>query len=515
MALFLAVLGGCLILAGYNPIDALQIALFDQIGATVMDPFNQKILIFTSSLIGLVHVCVASGGIPAFVRWISRKSKSRRRTQATTVALGTAIFFDDYANTMVVGSSMQPLADKTQTSREKLAYLVDATSAPIAGIAFISSWIGYEIGLFQSFGPEKLKETFGEDVSSGFSVFLHSMPYRFYCILTLGFVIMLVWSRRDYGPMLRAERRVAKEALDEPPAGANVEDKTRSARAIDGVLPILITLLGIVGAFAWLAITAPEADAKDSMPPILHGIQFASDQMMDVLAWAGALGAVFSIGWAWRRTTLTLGESVGAFMKGLKILAPTLGILVLAITMRSLTDALGTGTFLAALLHNVPGEVLPMAEFVLAGVVAFATGSSWATMGLLIPVALPMAHIFVVQHGAASWVPLATAASVLDGSIFGDHCSPISDTTVMSSAATGCNHIDHVRTQLPYALTVMVAAMACGYGISVMFTGGPFLGYALGLTMLAIIIRVLGRFPNARGADAAALPADPESQTVA
>jgi len=200
--------------------------------------------------------------------------------------------------------------------------------------------------------------------------------------------------------------------------------------------------------------------------------------------------------WARLRCSLSFKASAAAVAQGLKVLAPTLGVLVLAMTLRKVTDDLSTGVFLAALLKGTSALILPAVVFCLAAFVAFSTGSSWATMGLLVPVALPLASTAVQLSGASTVLILATAASVLDGAIFGDHCSPISDTTVMSSAATNCDHMAHVRTQIPYAFLSMTAAVLCGYGVGVGLLGNVAYGYAVGVLMMFVVVRLLGRDPE-------------------
>lgn len=485
--LLLAIVAGSVMLAGMDPFAGLQVAAVEQLGATLTDADTLKILVFTATLVGLIQVCVASGGIPAVVARLSRRTSGRLSTQRTTALLGTMIFFDDYANTMVVGSAMRPLADRTRTSREKLAFLVDATSAPIAGVAFVSTWIGMEIKLFE----DQLAD-FGGLAVNGYAAFFAVLPYRFYCIAALCLVAILVWTGRDFGPMLRAERRAA--AAPPPPDDPPPVLAARAASPIDGVGPIAVVMLGILGAFAVLGAGAGPQDGG----PLQRFVQAfigASDHTLDILAWAGVIGSVVSLAWARLRTGLSLSAAFRAYAGGLRIVAPTLIILVCAMTIRSLTDALGTGDYLAALLEGTAPGLLPAAVFLLAAIVAFSTGSSWATMGLLIPVAMPLAAAGSVAGGPV--IILATAAAVLDGAIFGDHCSPISDTTVMSSAASGCDHLAHVRTQMPYAVLAMMAAVACGYGLVVQLGGGAWIGWTTAAVLMAAVVVAIGRRPEA------------------
>ena len=506
LSLLLAIFAGGFVLAGFDPIAGVGVTLGRHLGGTLLDAGTLKVMLFTISLVGLVQICVASGGIPAFVRWISRGRSTRRRAQMTTAGLGTIIFFDDYANTMIVGSSMRPLCDRNTTSREKLAYLVDATAAPVAGIAVVSTWIGFEIEQFN----KQLADFMGH-VTNGYAAFFAVMPFRFYCILSLVLVFLFAWTGRDFGPMRRAERRAGDgEPADRRWALTRYGSESasalfdglaalRPARAFDGVGPVLLLIAGVLGTFVALGVQAtPRAANEGLLGWFVRAFIAGSDSSLTVMViWGGICTAVAAL-WSRVRVGLTLGASARAFGQAVRTLSPTLAVLFMALTIQQVTKDLGTGTFLATLLSGTPAAVLPAAVFMLAAAVSFAIGSSYATMGLLIPVALPLARAAVEIDGASMVIVFASAAAVLDGAIFGDHCSPISDTTVMSSAASGCDHLAHVRTQLPYALLGMSAAVGIGYAVSVGLFGQAWIGHLSGAVFLMLAVRLLGRVPAAR-----------------
>ncbi len=444
LGLFLAVVFGSIALHG--PVAGLASAAKDVFWPTVSDFDNLMILVFTATMLGMVHVAIVGGGFADLARRIAGSGSSdaetpARRTRLSAYVLGLAIFFDDYANSLVVGSSIRPLADRTGVSRAKLAYLVDATSASVAGVAIVSTWVGFEVGLLQ----DRI-EAFAGIAEAGYGVFLALLPYRFYCILTIVFAGLIAWSGRDYGPMRAAELR-AKPIVD---ADETERRDGHWLHAMGPVLMVLVAVLGLDTVLGW-----------DKGGSLLDRFLAGADASgLKVLAAAGGLGALSAVLLAVGRGALSLKDALVAFGHGIAVTAPVLVILVCAMAMRAVCDAAGTPSYLAAMLGGISGMWMPVACFFVAALVAFMTGSSWATMGILLPIVVPL--------GAAAPGPdgiflLGASAAVLDGAIFGDHCSPISDTTVMSSAASGCAHDEHVITQLPYALTVMLAAAIFGY----------------------------------------------------
>lgn len=479
LALFLAVVLGALFVTRGDPLAAAAKTGSDYLLSVVTDSWNLYIFGFTLLLVGLVHVAIKMGGMRGVVNALSRIARGRRSAQAAAGAVGLAVFFDDYANTVVVGSSVRPLTDSHRVSREKLAYIVDSTAAPVAGLAVISTWIGFEIATFNQ-QLDSIKAV----ASSGYEFFFQILPYRFYCIFAIGLVFLVAWTGRDFGPMLKAERRAFKTGHVRRPdattdaSGAPIDASLRHETAmkagapprwVNGVLPILVV---VFGAFIG-SVVIGSANLDATRPGWDHGLGLltewrdafiaSSDDTMAILFWAALAGAVTAFGLALGQRILTPIESGRAFFDGAWMIAPVIAILVLAIALRHVTDELGTPQYLVALIGDLPLWVMPAAIFALAAFIAFATGTSWGTMGILIPVALPL--VAAMAHGQPNGelILVLAGSAVLDGAIFGDHCSLISDTTIMSSLASGCDHIDHVKTQLPYALLAMTVAGVIGY----------------------------------------------------
>ncbi|PIW02191.1 MAG: hypothetical protein COW42_02560, partial [Deltaproteobacteria bacterium CG17_big_fil_post_rev_8_21_14_2_50_63_7] len=468
LALGAAVLLGSALVNGSNPVVIVYEALATYVGGALSDSFKLYVLGFTVALVGMVQVAARSGGNQGLIDAVGRFAKTARSTRIATVAMGLIIFFDDYANTLVVGTSARPMTDRMKISREKLAYIVDSTAAPVAGLAIISTWVGYEVGLFQGLSDDL---SLGK---SGFELLLLVLPSRFYCILALVFVSVGALVSRDYGPMLEAERRAT---LGVPPRGGRREraanahlekvshKKGAPARWYNSGVPILVTLCAVIAGIAidgGSVLSAAEAPA-----PLLSTFDgwravFAEADSGKVLFVASLIGSVVAIALATGQRILSVKEALKAWSAGARIMGVAMAILVLAWCIQAVTEDLGTSAYLVSVLEPVIlPALLPLLVFILAAAVAFSTGTSWGTMGILLPALIPMAW---VMTGDLT-LTLLCMGGVLDGAIFGDHCSPISDTTVMSSIASGCDHIQHVRTQMPYALTVMGLAAVLGYGI--------------------------------------------------
>ncbi|MCO4761410.1 MAG: hypothetical protein KC502_07890 [Myxococcales bacterium] len=474
LGLFLAVVLGAV--ASFGPLQGVKIAAIDVFWPTLTDGDNLLILAFTGTMLGMVHVAMATGGFGDLAWRIAKRAGgdpagARRRTRLAAWLLGLAIFFDDYANSLVVGSSVRPLADKTGVSRAKLAYLVDATSAAVAGIAIVSTWVGFEVGLL-----DDQIARFSGIADAGYGVFLAAIPFRFYCILTVFFAGVIAWTGRDYGPM-KAEQARAQATTEELTA------PTGRAHWLDAMGPVLVVLLTVIGLDLWYG----RANPGDLLTRFIAGADAAG---LKVLAIAGVAGSVAAMGGAIVRGLLTPTAALGAWLAGIRAMAPVLAILVCAMAMRVVCDQAGTPSYLAALLGGVTGPWVPLLSFFVAALVAFMTGSSWATMGILLPIVVPLA---ATDPGPAAVWLLASTAAVLDGAIFGDHCSPISDTTVMSSAASGCPHDVHVWTQLPYALTVMAAAAIFGYVGTAHAGLSAWAALGLAAVTLVIFVTMVGR----------------------
>ena len=491
VALLTAVWVGAWVVRGAGPLDGVVGTLTDYLWPVLTDGFNLRILAFAFALVGMVAVVSRMGGTRGLVDKLAPWARGPRSTQAVTGLMGTVVFFDDYANTVVVGTSARALTDARGLSRAKLAYIVDSTSAPVAGIAIVSTWIGYEVGLFDSLRPE-LSAVAGLP-ANGYSLFLEIIPLRFYCLFALAMVFLVAVSGRDFGPMLAAERRARAGNIgsdDGEGGGRSLEKPGVTARWYNAALPVGVVLGVVFAAILAIGLDAvPEDTSAASLRFWQAVFSAAGHEIGSILLWASVGGSAIAIGLATGQRLLTLREAITAYGQGLSTLLHAGTVLVLAWAIKAVCDDLGTGLSLVALLgERLPAVGVPLAVFLLAGAVAFATGTSWGTMALLLPVAAPLSV-------GLSGDPLIVAASlgaVLDGAIWGDHCSPISDTTVLSSSATGCPHVEHVRTQFPYAMMAMLAAG--GFGYAGYPLGLPLIAcYAGGIALLAAAVWGLGR----------------------
>ncbi len=460
--------------------------------------FNEdhlRVFAFTTLLgmqVALIHL---SGGMQGIVIWAMPLARSRRGGQVLTWCLGLVIFIDDYANTLLLGSTMRPLTDRLKISREKLAYLVDSTAAPVSGLALVSTWVATEISAMQ-IGYTDAGIDIGSDT---FGIFIQTIPSRFYILYTLLFVLLCGLLCRDFGPMLAAERKAQLADPDES-VTAN-QTSTVAPRAINAILPIAITVVVVV----WLLVVTgrsalPEGELVESTlqgwgKVIGQGNSYVSLQYG---ALAGLASSLLLIG---VQRNARIEQIKSAMVEGFLHVLPAMVILWLAWTLSHLTGSehMRTGEFIAAQLTqlDLAAGLLPTIVFVLACVIAFATGTSWGTMAILMPIVIPLAYGLLQQQLGAPPAPdhfvlLATIGSVLAGAIFGDHCSPISDTTILSSRSSHCDHIAHVRTQMPYALTVGLVSIVCGT-LPAGFGINSWLILAVGSVALVVILLAVGR----------------------
>ena len=509
LALFSAVLLGALLVEDGAVLPALERTATTYLVDNLASSSNLYLLGFTVALVGMIHVSIRMGGMQGVVDKLSRIARGRRSAQVAAGAVGLTIFFDDYANTVVTGSSVRPLTDAHRVSREKLAYIVDSSAAPLAGLAVISTWIGVEVGFFND-----QMEHLTTVASSGYDFFFQILPYRFYCLFAVALVYVVALSGRDFGPMLAAERRAYKEGLvrrRDSMGSASGEDATRrrdtvakpglAPRWFNGVIPIATVVLGTFGASVVTGTAALDAanphwaDALGFFGRLREAFVASSANSTTILFWAAIAGAGAAFLLAFAQRLLTLREAAAAFFDGMRMVAPVIAILVLAIGLRVVTDDLHTPLYLVALIGDVPLWVLPITIFGLASFIAFSTGTSWGTMGILMPVAIPLVANLTAGDPSAPLLLLLSGSAVLDGAIFGDHCSLISDTTIMSSLSSGCDHIDHVRTQLPYALLAMFTAGIVGYGLMAWSDAAvPVVAvYALGVGVMWGWLRLRGK----------------------
>lgn len=502
-ALLLGLFSGCLIiyLNIYDGISGWLFAFMRMLDKYVLESLNNSghlsIICFSMMIGGMVAIISKNGGMQGVVNRISKHATTARSGQLATWFLGIAIFFDDYANTLIVGNTMRPITDKFKISREKLAYLVDSTAAPIASIAFVTTWIGAELGYIES-GINKINGL-NEGV---YSLFISSLAYSFYPIFALLFMLFLILKGKDFGPMLKAERKSKQSALEE--IDTRIEEiEEFSAKAniqhnsIDAILPILIVILGTL---AGLLFTGWDAnvwnDSTLSFSNKLSSIIGQADSYQALL-WSSAAGLITAIKLSVLKRKLNLNESMDAAFSGFKTMLPAIIILILAWSLAHVIEDLHTADFLTSLMsENISAEFVPAITFVLAALVAFSTGSSWGTMAILYPLMLPAAWKISESCGLDYEQSLAifhnVVSCVLAGSVLGDHCSPISDTTILSSLASNCNHINHVKTQMPYALVVGLTALLFGT-IPAAFGTPSWLCLICGLTILYLVIHFLGQ----------------------
>jgi len=492
LSLLAGIFVGALILADYQLLPATVATLEDHLWQKIIDPFQLRVLGFTLLIGAMIGVVSRSGGMHGLMGLVTPLAKTRRRGQIATWCAGLVVFFDDYTNTLLVGATMRSTCDRLRISREKLAYVVDSTAAPVAGLALLSTWVAIEISYIQDGLNAADPKLVGE--LSAVSIFIGCLPYRFYMIQALLFVPLVAILGRDFGPMLRAER--AALASDDPPAmlAGNDSQAIRPSHWTNAAVPLLTTLAAavlLILATGRVALLEDSLDADAAPAALTLRSCFLAGDSVIALFYGALVGLMTASAMAIGRRLLSSTEIGEAAFAGARAVVPALAILWFASTMSTMTGNGGatptpetgfphadrcfyTGDFLQALLPSpeedraasqVVALWLPTAVFLLASVVAFCTGTSFGTMGILLPVVAPIALMTLgPAAGASESAPLmlATFGSVLSGAIFGDHCSPISDTTILSSQSSGCDHVAHVVTQLPYALSIATVCVLLG-----------------------------------------------------
>ncbi len=517
LSLFAGVWMGALFLADWS-VTAGTAGSLEFLVDAMVDPDHMAIVVFSMLLGGMVGVMARSGGTQGIVEVLERLATNWTRGQFLTWASAIFIFFDDYANTLIRGNALRPMTDRLLISREKLAYIVDSTAAPLAVSAVVTTWIGFQITQVrdslstladQAADPETAAQL-QAGADNAFLVVLHSIPYLFYPILALFFVLMVVVMKRDFGPMYHAERRAySGEGLIRPDAQP-ASDPTAEGlqpppgtphRWYNAAMPVLAV---IVVALVGLWRTGSEGLAAGDRT-VVNVIGDADP--FAALLWASFAGCAVAIAMVVAQRILTLKGALEAWLSGMQSMLMAIIILVLAWALGGVTGDLGTGPYLASLLQDtLPLTILPGLVFLVAAVTAFSTGTSWGTMAILFPVVIPLAVAMGAGVGFAGGehyaILLGTISSVMAGAVFGDHSSPISDTTVLSSMASACDLVDHVRTQLPYALLVAVVALAVGEIPAAAEWIHPVWSIAIGLLLLWGALRIWGRDP-AEGLDEA------------
>ena len=438
-SLFIGVIIGALFSTGFKPVGAMDNLLNEGLIAAVSG--TAGIFIFLVVLGVIVALVNKAGGSAAFGAWAKKNIKSRVGAQFATFVLGVLIFIDDYFNCLTVGSVMRPVTDSHKISRAKLSYLIDATAAPVCMIAPISSWAA----AVASYAAE----------GQGISLFIKAIPYNFYSLLTFVFIIAITLMKFDYGPMALHEKNAIEKGdlytcgdKNEVPD----EDASPKGKVIDLVLPIIILIAICVVALIYVGGFYDGSSFIDA---------FSNTDATVGLPWGGIIAMVFTIIYLVARKTITFKDAMECIPKGFNAMVPAILILTLATALKNMTGLLGAATYVEMLMDQAAAGLanfLPAVIFVVACLLAFATGTSWGTFGILIPIVTA-----IFAEGDA--LLIIGMSACLAGAVCGDHCSPISDTTIMSSAGGQCNHINHVSTQIPYAVTVAAVSFV-GYIIA-------------------------------------------------
>jgi len=449
-----------------------------------LNTWNVYIILFLL-LLGIITAFISiTGGSRAFGEWALKRVKTRVGAQFVTAILGVLIFIDDYFNSLAVGQVSRPLTDRHNVSRAKLAYMIDSTSAPVCVVSPISSWGAYIIALFVPIFAEHSINQYSE-----FSAFIQIIPMNIYVWVALAFVFLVAWKQVNIGPMKVHEQRAMETGVVHDPdkvAPGELKEKlpvSQHGTVGDLVWPIIALFVGTVGAMIW---TGSSADGEGATVLQI----FENTDVAKSLLYGGLIGvaaALLMFVRQMRKSEVISGQLLfrGIF-EGIKSMMPAIYILVFAWSIITLIGSLDTGGYLASVVESIDMDVrwLPVILFLIAGLMAFSTGTSWGSFGILLPIAADIVAVVNVD------LLLPSLAAVLAGAVFGDHCSPISDTTILSSTGAGCNHIDHVMTQLPYAV-VSATVAAIGF-ILLGFTGSVWLSLVVSLGLILLVAILLG-----------------------
>jgi len=527
-ALFLGIIAGAYMLVPCQPrgapyeslhpvIGGFRLAMESYIiGAITYKPDagypHIKIMIFTLVIGFMVGVIGRNGGTQGMVKLIAGSSESPRRTGLTAWLAGMVVFFDDYANTMIVGPTMRSIFDKVKLSRAKLAYIVDSTAAPVASLALIGTWVGAEIGFINDGIAQATKDgvpaflaTEQGGVMSGMQAFIASLPYRFYPILALFFVFLIAWTRRDFGPMKKAEARAAAGETTSTDAGSSsdLSGDEPQPRWWLGLVPVLVLVAVTIVVLTVTGYAKGDGQAiwASQIPMWEKCLEIITNADAYISIYYGAiLSAITAILLTLVSRACSIRNAVDSGLEGMARMFPAIVILIFAWALSQVEQDLMLGNIVGGYLKagQFPAAWAPLAIFVAAAVASFAMGTSWGTMGILCPITVTVVAKLVgdMDPAQASTLFYASVGSVLAGSIFGDHCSPISDTTVLSSVASGCRHEEHVWTQLPYALVTALAAMGLGDVMCSVYHQPWYYGLGAGAIFLTLVVLIFGRQPR-------------------
>jgi len=472
-SLFIGVVVGALFYCEFAPVATLDALLNEGLVTAIAD--NAGIFLFLVLLGIIVALVNASGGSAAFGRWAQKNIKTRVGAQLATFVLGILIFIDDYFNCLTVGSVMRPVTDSHRISRVKLAYLIDATAAPICMIAPISSWAAAVSSTAE-----------GLDTGiSGIQLFIQAIPYNFYSLLTFVFVIGLCIMKFDYGPMAKFEKIAHETGELSGNAGSEEETGNPKGKVIDLVLPVLVLIItstigmiyvgGFFGVDAW--------GGTDFAGDFIGS--FGNTDAFIGLPWGGIIALIVIVAYLVSRRVITFKQAMECVPKGFIAMVPPITILTLAVSLKTMTSALGADVYVEQLMYGASDylySMLPAVIFLVACFLAFASGTSWGTFGILIP-------IVTAVFPADSSLLIIGISACCAGAVCGDHCSPISDTTIMASAGAQCEHVNHVATQLPYAVTV--AAVSCVTYIVAGFVQNAIICLAIGAILTVATLFVI------------------------
>ncbi len=462
-SLFLGILVGGLLYSSFA-FEATILHVFnDGIVASVTDSYNMGILIFLIILGSMVCLMNKAGGSAAFGRWAKDHIKSRVGAQLASVLLGVLIFIDDYFNCLTVGSVMRPITDKHNISRAKLAYIIDATAAPICIIAPISSWAA-------------AVAAFAED-GQGFNLFLRAIPYNYYALLTIVMMVGMILMKAEFGPMAKYEKNAIEKgdlfSGSNPYAGAEDDAPKDKGRVLDLVLPVVVLIICCVIGMIY---SGGFFDGEGFITA------FSNSDASVGLMLGSAFALVFTLVYYLIRRSMSFKEMMGCIPEGFKAMVPAIMILTFAWSLKNMTDSLGAKFFVRDFVRSSASGlqmILPLIVFAIGCLLAFATGTSWGTFGILIPI---VQNVFSMDNPMA----IVCISACMAGAVCGDHCSPISDTTIMASAGAQCDHVNHVSTQLPYAITCAVVSGVTYLiaGILVSMGAPGLLGLPIGIVLM-------------------------------
>lgn len=508
LSLFIGVFsGGYLIALNNNSIIKSFVSAFGNISMRIItsmaDKWNAGIMLQVLCIGGLIALVTKMGGTKAIAIWLSQKSKNRSSVQISTWLMGLFVFFDDYANSLIVGPIMRSVTDKFKISREKLAFIIDSTAAPVTGIAVVSTWVGLEISLIKD-----AYHIIGITNINAFTIFVQTLPYRFYNIFMLFFVFCIAYFGRDFGPMLKAERRAKEGLIDQKEYKiSNIDDQTLEAKSgIDlkisnALIPVLILILGSFIGFYLNGLSSLQGEVLEKVknaPFSFFALRetFGAADASVVLFESALFASVVAIFMGIYRKIFSIQEAIDTWIKGWQSMIITIVILLLAWSLSSVIKELGTSAYLVSILSgHTPHFILPVFIFILGSFISFSTGTSYGTMGILMPLAIPLASAIGNASGFET-VSLHTymvlnISAVLTGAIFGDHCSPISDTSILSAMGSNCDLMKHITTQFPYAISVcaisIVAYIVTALGLNVWLT------LLLGSISVILLVRFVGK----------------------